>query len=184
MDVTDRPLRVSLSEIAATFTRIGLGSFGGGILGWTHRETVVRRHWVNDREFLSGFALSQILPGANVVNLAIYLGMTVRGGAGATVAALGMLVLPIIAIILIFEIYAAIESVRVAHLALAGIAAAAIGLNIAAGIKAARVNASITSLTIAAAVFLMVGVMRWPMLPVMAAMTPLSLALAWRSRDG
>lgn len=173
----------SLREIASVFARIGISSFGGGLVGWIHREAVERRRWLDEREFLSGLALSQVLPGANMVNLSLYLGLQLRGALGALTAGLALLGLPILAIIAIFEIYSHVRGIGAAHFILDGIATAAVGLNVAAGLKAAR-RSSLTAIGVALAVFFMIGVLRWPMAAVVLGLAPVSIALAWRETHG
>ena len=73
----------TLAGIFWVFFRIGLLSFGGGLTGWVYLEIVAARQWMTDDEFMSGIAVSQILPGANVANLAIYVGSTLKGPIGA-----------------------------------------------------------------------------------------------------
>ncbi|HZS84015.1 MAG TPA: chromate transporter [Stellaceae bacterium] len=179
-----RPAAVPLREIALVFSRIGISSFGGGLVAWIYREAVERRRWLPDREFLSGLALSQVLPGANMVNLALYLGMQLRGGWGALAAVLGLLALPILVIIAMFEIYARLRGLAAAHFILDGIATAALGLNIATGVKAMRRSTDAFAVAIALAVFLAVGVLRWPMLAAVLGLAPVSIALAWRAPHG
>ncbi|MBV9522389.1 MAG: chromate transporter, partial [Alphaproteobacteria bacterium] len=159
-----RDMAVPLAQIALVFSRIGIASFGGGLVAWMHREAVERRQWLRDSEFLSGLALSQVLPGANMVNLALYLGMQLRGGIGALTAVLGLLWLPVIAIIMLFELYVRWGGSGSAHFILDGIATAAVGLNIATGLQAIRRSRNAASVGIAAAVFLAIGVFHWPML--------------------
>ena len=53
---------------------------------WIRREVVHRRGWMGEREFVGGLALAQIVPGANGVNLAVFVGTTLRGPAGALAA--------------------------------------------------------------------------------------------------
>lgn len=79
-------------QLFLAFAKIGLTSFGGGLSGWMMREFVQRRAWLSEGEFLSGLALAQAFPGVNVVNLAIWIGFRLRGGAGALVSALGLTV--------------------------------------------------------------------------------------------
>ena len=73
---------VSLPELMGAFAKIGLMSFGGALSGWMHREIVMRRHWLEETDFLNGLALAQIMPGANVANLSLYIGHKLRGGIG------------------------------------------------------------------------------------------------------
>lgn len=85
--------RPTLWKIASLFAFIGLTSFGGGITAYIRRLVVTRKKWLTDEEFLPGLGLVQLLPGANVVGLAVYIGNHLRGPMGSIVA-LGSLLLP------------------------------------------------------------------------------------------
>lgn len=74
---------VPLKEISFVFCYVGLLSVGGGLAAWVYRETVEKRRWVSDTQFFSGLALSQVMPGTNMMNLAIHVGYALRGAAGA-----------------------------------------------------------------------------------------------------
>lgn len=80
----------SLLAVATVFTRLGCLSFGGPVahLGYLHAEFVLRRRWVDEREFADLVALCQFLPGPASSQLVFALGMTRRGLAGALVASL------------------------------------------------------------------------------------------------
>lgn len=65
--------RVSRLALFLTFSRISLSSFGGAIF-WARRELVERRCWLTEREFVDEFALGQLLPGPNVLNLTVMVG--------------------------------------------------------------------------------------------------------------
>jgi chromate transporter len=170
-----------LSTLFAAFLNIGLTSFGGGLSGWMHREFVGRRHWMSEADFLSGLALAQAMPGVNVVNLAIWIGFGLRGSAGAALAVAGVLAAPIIVIILIGFVYGRYGGLTSVHAVLAGVTAAAVGLTLTLGWRAARrAAADLASLAILLATFGTVGVLRWPMLPVVAVLVPVSLGLAFR----
>jgi chromate transporter len=67
-------VRTRLTDLFLGFLNIGAMSFGGGLATWIRRETVQRRGWLDDRQFLAGYALSQIVPGATNVNLAVFIG--------------------------------------------------------------------------------------------------------------
>jgi chromate transporter len=184
VDATPRPRpdRVKLSTIAAVFSRIGALSFGGGLIAWMHRETVETRKWLSDQEFLSGLAICQVLPGGNMVNMSLYLGIRLRGALGALTAVLGLVGLPILFVIAVATVYARFDTLRTLHLVLDGVAAAAVGMNIATGVKAARRSKTLVPVAIAGAVFVAVGILHWPMLAVVACLAPLSVALARRAR--
>ncbi len=62
---------------------------------------------------------------------------------------------------------------------------AAVGMNISTGIKSARRCATnLLPIAIAVAVFVAVGLLRWPMLLVVATLAPLSIGLVWTARRG
>ena len=179
--------RVSLPALIGTFAKIGLMSFGGALSGWLYREIVMRRRWLGEEDFLGGLALAQIMPGANVANLSLYIGQRLRGGIGALAALLGMLLPPMALVIVLAALYQRATDVGWVHRFVGGVAAAAIGLTVMIGIRAARrVERRAGPLAVLLAIFFAVGVLGWPMVPVVLAVTPLSIALAWlapRDRD-
>ena len=72
-----------LASLFAAFVSIGMMSFGGGLAAWIRREVVQRRGWLDDQQFLSGYALSQLVPGASNVNLSVFIGAQLRGVPGS-----------------------------------------------------------------------------------------------------
>jgi chromate transporter len=174
------PARVGLNRLLATFVRLGTMTFGGGVQSWIHREVVQRLGWLDDKSFLSGMTVAQILPGANPVNMALYVGLQLRGGVGAAVAVCGMLIPAFCTTLLLGALYRSYGQLAVVHFVLAGMAAAGVGATLTMGIKVARrLPRNLVTALIAVAVFVLVGVLRWPMIPVVAVMVPLSIALAF-----
>jgi len=142
------------------------------------REFVHNRHWMSEDEFLTGLALAQAFPGVNVVNLSIWVGFRLRGGAGATVAALGMIVPAMFVALALLAVFDRLMRFPAAPVILAGVAAAAVGLSLEMGIRAARGAAtSVVRIVIMAATFLAIFAFRLPLLPVAA---PISIAFAFR----
>ena len=172
--------RVGLNHLLGTFVRLGTMTFGGGVQSWIHREVVDRLGWIDSKSFLSGLTVAQGLPGANPVNLALYVGLQLRGGVGAAVAVFGMLVPAFCATLILGALYRGYGHLAVVHFVLAGVAAAGVGATLTMGIKVARrLPRDFVTLLIALAVFVLVGVLRWPMIPVVAVMVPLSIGLAF-----
>jgi chromate transporter len=172
--------RVSLAAIAGVFAKIGLMSFGGALSGWMHREIVARRQWLEESDFLSGLALGQIMPGANVANLSLYIGQRLRGGPGAVAAISGMLIPPMALVLVLAIIYQRFAGIAPLHRFVDGVAAAAIGLTVMIGIRASRrVERRAGFVAILLVTFLSVGILRVPMVPVVLVVTPTSLLLAW-----
>jgi chromate transporter len=171
--------RVGLNHLLGTFVRLGTMTFGGGVQSWIHREVVDRLGWIDSKSFLSGLTVAQVLPGANPVNLALYVGLQLRGGVGAAVAVFGMLVPAFCTTLILGALYRAYGHLAVVHFVLAGVAAAGVGATLTMGIKVARrLPRDFVTLLIALAVFVLVGVLRCPMIPVVAVMVPLSIGLA------
>ena len=81
----------TLRQLLLAFSKIGLSSFGGGISAWMLQEFVRRRRWLSEDAFFNGLAISQALPGVNVVNLSIWVGYQLRGLPGALTASLGFI---------------------------------------------------------------------------------------------
>jgi chromate transporter len=178
-------MRVSLAAIFFAFLRLGCTSFGGGTAGWVYREMVQRRGWIDEKTFLNELTVGQGLPGSNGVNMAVLVGRRLKGGLGAFAAPLGMLAGPFAIILALGTIYAKFGDHHSVHTVLDGMAAAVVGLSLATGINVvARGAPEPASVAIAAVTVLCVGVLGWPMLPVMLGLAPISIGIAlvraWR----
>ncbi|MBS0320483.1 MAG: chromate transporter [Proteobacteria bacterium] len=121
----------STLDLFVAFSLVGLTSFGGGLSGRMMVEFVQRRRWIDEEAFLNGLALSQALPGVNVANLSIWIGYRLRGLRGAFASFCGMIVPSAAVIVLLGVLFAHLTQFPVTHAALAGAAAAAIGLSLA-----------------------------------------------------
>lgn len=170
----------SLGQYVAVITRVGLTSFGGGLSAWMLRIMVHERRWLTEPEFLTGLALCQVFPGINVVNLAIWIGYRTNGWRGAVAGALAIIVPPGIVMVGLLVLMSSVAHNAPVRMALNGVAAAAVGLGAAMGIRAARRCLSPIPACIMVVVFLGIGIFRLPLLAVMAVMVPISVALAWR----
>ncbi|MCS6811018.1 MAG: chromate transporter, partial [Tepidimonas sp.] len=77
------------------FTWLALQGFGG-VLAVAQRELVQRRQWLTREQFVHDWAVAQLLPGPNVVNLALMIGGRQFGWRGALAALAGMLLAPLV----------------------------------------------------------------------------------------
>lgn len=162
-----------------------MSSFGGSVSALIRVEFVVSKRWMSEVEFLEKLALSQALPGVNVVNLTLWLGYSLRGTIGAMVAVLGTILPPALLIMAAGAfIHEATAMPLVAQL-LAGVAAAALGFSVNMGIRAARhalvdvVSVLVFAVTIIA-VFAHV-----PLILIVGGLGPLNVGLTyWRLRRG
>ena len=173
--------RVPLLSIYSVFFQIGLMSFGRGLVTWIHREVVTARGWLKDEEFLSGLALAQILPGVNSTNTAIFVGQRVRGIIGATVALAAMLTGPFFVVLAAGIFYKWLIGVPGVAPIFEGIAAVALGLILRLGIQASRpaIRGGVVPILVMLTTFVTVGLLRWPMLPTVAVIAPLSVVAAY-----
>lgn len=170
---------VSLAALFLAFLRLGSTSFGGSSAGWIYRDIVQRRAWVSDREFLIIMAVGQSLPGANGVKLSVLIGRALRGGIGALAAPFAFLLGPFAIILTIGAIYGRIAHYGALHAVLDGVAAAVVGLTLSTGVAAiARGAADWIAVATSAGVVLCVGILGWPILPVILVLAPLSVGLA------
>jgi chromate transporter len=171
--------RIGLAAIFAAFFWLGVTSFGGGTAAWLYREIVERKRWITDSEFLSSSALGRLAPGSGGVNLTVQVGQRLRGAPGAITAVLGLLSGPSAIVVALAIGYARFGQSATLHAVFDGVAAAAIGLTFATGLKLVQFRAaSAGPLAVTCATVLCVGVMRWPMIPVVLCLAPVSIGLA------
>jgi chromate transporter len=180
-DRTPPSVPPSLRALFTCFQVIGMQSFGGGLSSWMRREVVQRRAWLDDRPFLSGLALSQIAPGANAVNLAVFIGTTLRGVAGAIASLAGLMLLPTALVLVLGALYARHHALPGLEAVLGGVGAAAIGLNLATGWRMMRRNiCGVSQFGVMLVTTVSVGVFNLQLLPVLLVMVPVSLLLQRR----
>ena len=55
--MTEPATKPGLLELALTFNKISLASFGGGLSAWARRVIVEEKKWLDDEEFLSALTL-------------------------------------------------------------------------------------------------------------------------------
>ena len=180
---SDQP---SLASLFISFASIGMMSVGGGLSAWTRREVVQKKGWLDDKQFLSGYALSQLVPGATNVNLAVFIGTQMRGTAGAIACFCGLVTLPMAIVLLVGELYLHSQGNTGGawiSTALGGMGAVAIGMNLGTGVRLARRNISgLIPIAVTAIVTLSIGVFGLSLVHVLLVTMPVSLLLAWLTR--
>ncbi len=124
----------SLTDLFVSFTLLALQGFGG-VLAIVQREMVEKKRWLTREEFIEDWAVAQIMPGPNVVNLSLMIGGRYFGLRGALVALAGMLTAPLIVILLLALAYAQLAGHPGVAGALRGMSAVAAGLIAATGLK-------------------------------------------------
>jgi chromate transporter len=165
---TDTPVGPrSKTELLLTFASIAMQGFGG-VLTIIQRELVDKRRWLTQKEFTEDWAVSQILPGGNVVNLCIILGNRYFGWRGSVVALAGLLVPPLFLVLILATAYNQFVHLPEVAGAVRGMGAAAAGLIAAAsikmlsGLKKNEMGRTACAVLIVLT-FVAVGLLRWPL---------------------
>ncbi|WP_312526535.1 chromate transporter [Paracoccus sp. (in: a-proteobacteria)] len=177
LEQSTSPPAIALKDIFWAFFKLGSVSFGGGSLGWITREVVERRKWIAEDEFMNLLTVALTMPGANPVNLAVSTGMYLRGYRGAAIAAAGMILPPFVMILVLGSLYTSIRDIPHVHAVLAGLTSVGLAAMLTTGLKSARrLGRNPVPILTAAAVFVSVGILRWPMVWVVCIAIPASIA--------
>lgn len=174
----------SVVELFRVFNRLALQGFGG-VLPIAQRELVERERWLTREQFLELLSLGQVLPGPNIVNIALLFGDRHFGWRGAAAAIAGMLLVPTLIVLVLALVFAQWRTQPQVVGALRGMGAVASGLVIATALKLAPTLKKSAlglpaCLALAVLTFAGVGGLRWPMAVVVLALGTLACALAWR----
>ena len=174
----------SLGELFWAFTVLALQGFGG-VVAIVQRELVDKRKWLTPAQFIEDWAVAQVLPGPNVVNLSLMLGDRFFGLRGALVAMAGILSFPLLGVLLLATLYASVQTLPVAQGALRGMGAVAAGLITATGLKllpALKQNVVGTLVSIGSIAITIVAIawLRLPLAWVLLGLGGLTCAWAYR----
>ena len=179
-----RPQPQSLSDLFVSFTLLALQGFGG-VLAVVQRELVEKKRWMTREEFVEEWAVAQIMPGPNVVNLSLMIGHRYFGLRGAMVALAGMLTVPLLVVLLLALVYAQFAGHPGVAGALRGMGAVAAGLIAATGLKlmgALKTHPLGLPVCIALAVacFAAIALLRLPLAYVLLGLGGLACTLTYR----
>jgi chromate transporter len=157
----------SPGELMRAFSALALQGFGG-VLPVAQRELVERRQWLTREQFLETLSIGQVLPGPNIVNMALIIGDRFFGLRGAFSALAGLLALPLAIVMTLAVLYTRFASEPMVAGALRGMGAVAAGLIVAMALKLLPTLAKNplgrgSCLLAVAATLGVVGGLRWPM---------------------
>lgn len=173
----------SVADLFLHFMQVGASGFGG-VMPWARRMLVEERRWLSDEEFSEALSLCQVLPGPNIVNMAVSVGTRFHGAPGALAAFLGLLGAPFAIILALGALFTQYGGLPAVSAAFRGISAAAAGLIVAMGFKMAasrRLRSPMMVFTLAA--FAGIALVRLPLGVFLLVAAPASIAAAaWRSR--
>ncbi|MGM4986872.1 chromate transporter [Tardiphaga sp. 215_C5_N2_1] len=173
-----------LLTLFLAFAKMSLAGFGG-VLVWARRAIVEQHGWMTPEEFNETFALCHFLPGPNIVNLSVVFGARFRGVPGAIAAFAGLLGPPVVIVTILAILYARFGDIEALRRTLAGVSCAAVGLLFAVIFRMMLPllkKREPVSLTLLIAVFVAVGVMRWPLPTVLLVSIPVSIGLTMLMR--
>ncbi len=157
----------SKTDLFLSFTWLALQGFGG-VLAVVQRVLVEEKRWMTREQFVEDWAVAQIMPGPNVVNLSLMIGGRYFGLPGALAGLAGMLAAPLVVALLLAMAFGGVSDAAWAQGALRGMGAVSAGLIAAVGLKligALQGNPMGMPVCIGLSVlsFVGVGVMRWPL---------------------
>ncbi len=170
-------------DLFVAFNRLALQGFGG-VLPVAQRELVERLQWLTKEQFVELLAVSQVLPGPNIVNLALIFGDRQFGLRGALAALAGILLAPMLIVLALTALYGRFADEPIVTGALRGMGAVAAGLVLATGLKllgTLRRNPMGVPLSLgfAAATLLATAWLRLPLVAVIAGLGSIAFALVW-----
>ena len=180
----DHPQPRSLTDLFVSFTVLALQGFGG-VLAVVQRELVEKKRWMTREEFVEEWAVAQIMPGPNVVNLCLMIGGRYFGLTGALVAVAGLITVPLIIVLLLALVYTQFAGHPGVAGALRGMGAVVAGLVAATGLKlASALDKNVLGRVVCAgmglACFIAIGVLRLPLGYVILGLGSIGCALAFR----
>ncbi|WP_322062362.1 chromate transporter [Paraburkholderia sp. J63] len=177
----EAPRTPSVRDLFLGFLGLGFTSFGGA-LPLARRTIVEQRRWLSASEFTDLLGLCQFLPGGNVINLSVALGMRFKGWRGAVAGLLGLIAGPSLVVIGLGVLYERTQNdPHVRHL-FVGLAASAAGLLVAMAVKIVLpLRREPAAAVIALLGFIAIALLRVPLLPTMLVLTPIGIAVAARA---
>jgi chromate transporter len=181
-DTSARPS--SPRALFVAFTLLALQGFGG-VLAVTQRELCDRRRWLTHAQFVEILSIAQVLPGPNVVNVALIIGDRYFGWRGAFAALAGMMSAPLAIVLALTATYVHYAELPVVAGALRGMGAVAGGLIIGTALRLAgslrgTPIGGVAAVALAFASFVAVAWLRWPLVWVLLVLGSLGMAWAWR----
>jgi chromate transporter len=180
-----RPKPHSPSDLFWSMTWLALQGFGG-VLAVVQRVLVDEKGWLTNEEFIEDWAVAQVLPGPNVVNLALMIGDRYFGLRGGLAALAGILTFPLLLVLVIAALFASVADLPMAQGALKGMGAvsagliAAVGLRLITALKANVMSAGVC-IVLAAMTFIAIAILKIPLVWVLLGLG--SAATYWAYRQ-
>lgn len=173
----------SPADLFFSFNRLALQGFGG-VIAVAQIELVERKRWMSREQFVEMLSIGQVLPGPNIVNLALMIGDRCFGVRGALAALAGLITVPLAIVLALTLLYARFADVPAVAGALRGMGAVAAGLVLSTALKLVgtlRRNpmGRTACAVIAVATLLAIAWQRIPLVWVLAVVGSAAVAVAW-----
>jgi chromate transporter len=184
-DDAPRAAPASCRELFTTFTLLALQGFGG-VLAIAQRVLCDDKRWLSRRQFTELLSIGQVLPGPNVCNVSLMVGDRYFGTRGAFAALAGMMTVPLALVLALAALYAHYATLPAVASALKGMGEVSAGMIIGSALKlAAPLRRSALGLPLvllfAAAAFVMVALLRWPLVWVLLGLgSAACISAGWR----
>jgi chromate transporter len=157
--------------------QIGLTGFGG-VLAVARRVLVEDRGWLTGPEFTELLSIGQVLPGPNVINVSVAVGDRYHGPVGSLLSIVGLMLAPIAIVLTLGALYVEFGESPLTQ----GIVR---GLMVATGIKMALAEIRRPwKFLIVLIGFILIGLMRWPLLQVLPVLAVIGVGLSWWTLRG
>ena len=174
----------SLGALFWAFTALALQGFGG-VVAIAQRELVDKKQWLTQAQFIEDWAVAQVLPGPNVVNLSLMIGDRYFGVRGGMVALAGMLTFPLVIVLILAALFSGVSDSVAVQGALRGMGAVAAGMIVATGLRllsALKENVLGTTVCygLATATFVAIVLLRLPLIWVLLGLGGLGALWAYR----
>lgn len=169
----------TVRELFVAFFGVGISGFGG-VMPFARRMLVEQRRWLSAEEFTDALALCQVVPGPNIVNMAVALGARWQGAAGSIAAVMGVLAAPVVVVVVLGLFFDRAISHPVVARAFHGLSAVAAGMIVAMAIHIARPlvrRRDVRGLAMALVAFVAMAVLRLPLLPSLLVLIPIAIWL-------
>ena len=183
-ETSPQPRPHSLTELFWAFTALALQGFGG-VVAIAQRELVDKKQWLTQAQFVEDWAVAQVLPGPNVVNLSLMVGDRYFGVRGGLVALAGMLSFPLVIVLILAALFAGVSDSLPVQGALRGMGAVAAGMIAATGLKlfgSLKQNVLGTPMcyALAAITFIAIALLRMPLIWVLLGLGGAGAVWAYR----
>ncbi len=181
---TARPGPSSLAELFWAFTVLALQGFGG-VVAIVQRELVDKRQWLTPAQFVEDWAVAQVLPGPNVVNISLMIGDRYFGVRGGMVALAGMLSFPLVIVLILAALFSGVSDSVAVQGALRGMGAVAAGMIVATGLRLlaalkGNVLGNALAYGLATVTFVAIALLRLPLIWVLLGLGGLAALWAYR----